>query len=224
MLDASDVLIWLASEMQNLIVLCHRCFTWGETHSDLCPECGADVCLELPDLDRDRMAEILGRPLVVIGPLQVDRQGLPNYGYLIGTTEGVLFLPRLHRRTNGAWEGMTSQRLPSWWPFRGDHSSPRFLNWLQRPFGGAAHSEMISKKFSVQEIDSLVDRLMDSPGAFFVGLRDIHSITARWQRVKLDRMPARSITFIDETEDRSLLTSLNGHLVQAAKEQRKPPL
>lgn len=210
--------------MQNLIVLCHRCFTWGETHADVCSECGADVYLDLPDLDQNELVEKLGSPLSIFGPVRVERLGLPNYGFLIGTTNGILFLPRLHRRINGAWEGMTSQRLPGWWPFGGDLTSPRFLNWLRRPFGSIADSNQKVEAFSTQEIASLADLFMDSPGAFFVELRLIRSITARWRRVKLDRSPHRSVTFVDETDDVTLATSLNSHVVRAANEKLRPAL
>ena len=210
--------------MQNLIVLCHRCFTWGETYSDICTECGADVCLDLPDIDRDTLAEILGKPLTVLGPMRVERPLLPNYGYLIGTTGGVLFLPRLHRRINGAWEGITSQRLPGWWPFRGDLASPRFLNWLRRPLSVDIQDQQKSEPLSAQSMDSLTDRLMDSPGGFFIELRYIQSITARRRRVKLDRAPLKSELLIDETEDGSLLINLNSHVARAANEKLRPAL
>src|ERR1700677_747051 len=106
--------------MQNLVIFCQSCLTWVEPFSDQCPECGVEVQLDRPDPDLKDLEEKLGRQLTVVGPIRVERQGLPSYGHLVGTTRGVLFLPRLHRRVNGAWEGVTSQRLPGWWPFRGE--------------------------------------------------------------------------------------------------------
>ena len=131
----STVSCRLAIPMQNLLVFCRYCFTWVEPHSQMCPECSAEIVLDDHDLDRDVLSEILGKPLSVLGCVRIDRPGLPNLGELIGTTEGVLFLPRLHRRLNGAWEGVESSRLPGWWPFRGDQTSPRFLEWLKHPLG-----------------------------------------------------------------------------------------
>lgn len=190
----------------------------------MCPECGAEVCLESPDLDQDALSEVLGKPVKTLGPLRLERQALPNYGYFIGTTQGLLFLPRLHRRVNGAWEGVTSQRLPGWWPFHGDQKSPRFLNWLRRPFGGPATDEQKSESLFQQDIDSLADRLMDSPGAFFVEHRFIKTVTMRRRLVKLERPPQRSISFVDETDDGSLGMSLNALVAQAGRERLRQAL
>lgn len=210
--------------MQNLIVLCHRCFAWIETHSDLCPECGVDVLLDCPDPDQGELATALGRAISVIGPIRVDRRALPSFGYLVGTSDGILFLPRLHRRLNGAWEGVTSQNLPAWWPFRGDCNSPRFLNWLRNPFGVSIHNAPVTESLPEAEIGSLAERLLDSPGSFFLDLRTIQSVSSRRRRVKIDRAPFRSVTLIDETEDGSLLVSVNSHVAHAAKEKLRPAL
>jgi hypothetical protein len=202
--------------MQNLIIFCQHCFTWVEPHSETCPDCGVEVDLDRPDPDRETLAEVLGAPVTVLGPVRVERQGLPNYGVLIGTTTGVLFVPRLHRRINGAWEGVTSQRLPGWWPFQGDLASPRFLNWLRRPFAVRAGDEAKPEAVDEAEIVSLSDRLMDSPGAFFVDRRLIRSVTARRRTIKLDRSPLRTVTLIDESDEGTVLTSLNALAVQNA--------
>ncbi len=210
--------------MQNLIVFCRHCFTWVETHSDLCPDCGVEVCLDQPDPDLETLSEILGKPLAVLGPLRIERYPLPDYGFIVGTTEGLLFLPRLHRRVNGAWEGVTSQRLPNWWPFRGDITSPRFLNWLRRPFGIAVHDEQKAEAVAEQETDSLATRLMDSPGAFFLEHRFIKDVTQRRRIVRVVRSPLRSVTFTDETEEGSLCGSLNALVAQAMREKLRPAL
>ena len=199
----------VAALMQNLIVLCQYCFTWIEPHSEMCPECGAEVLLDRPDPDLNALADILGKPLSVLGPVRIERPDLPNYGHLIATTEGVLFLPRLHRRVNGAWEGVTSQRLPGWWPFRGDVSSPKFLGWLRLPFGASAANQNQRKNDSEQDLESLANRLMDSPGAFFIEHRMIRTVTAKRRTIKLDRSPLRSVSLIDETVEGSVCLSLN---------------
>lgn len=204
--------------MQNLIVLCQHCFTWVEPHSEMCPECRVEVILDLPDPNRDTLAEILGTPLMVLGPVRVERPALPSYGELVGTNEGVLFLPRLHRRLNGAWEEVSSVRLPGWWPFGGDLKSPRFLDWLRRPLSVRFDTETTSDEAMEPGMASLVDRLMDSPGAFFVEHRFIRAVTSRRRIIKLDRSPMRSITFVDESEDGSLRTSLDSLAAQAARQ------
>lgn len=207
--------------MQNLIVLCHRCLTWVETHSDVCPECGSDVCLDHPDPTIDFLTEVMGSSMAVMGPVRVDRTTLPSYGYVIGTSNGFLFLPRLHRRMNGAWEAISSQRLPHWWPFRGDLTSPRFLSWLRRPFGSSGQDLPESQPKTSERTDSLVDQLLDSPGSFFVELRLIQGLSARRRNVKLDRRPMKSITFVDETDDGTLLDLLNAHVAQAVNDKRR---
>lgn len=210
--------------MQNLIVFCQYCSAWVEPFSTLCPECGTEVQLDQPDPDIGDLTVRLGRQLMVLGPVCVERHGLPNYGYLIGTTQGILFLPRLHRRINGAWEGVTSQRLPGWWPFRGDMKSPRFLSWLRKPFIAQGHAD--EKSLPVLELNSgsLANRLMDSPGAFFVEHRTIHGLVGRRRTVKIERPPLRSVTLIDETEGGSLIASLNDLSAQVARIELKSAL
>lgn len=180
--------------------------------------------MEFPDPDRDELAGVLGRPISVIGPLRVDRRSLPSFGFLIGTSDGILFLPRLHRRLNGAWEGVDSQNVPGWWPFRGDRKSPHFWNWLRNPFQISIHDDTTTPPPGESEINPLAERLMDSPGAFFVDLPSIRSISAKRRRVKIERAACRSITLIDETEDGSLLVSLNSHVAHVAKEKLRPAL
>ena len=204
--------------MQNLIVLCQQCLSWIEPQSELCPDCACPVVLDQPDPDLGTLARIMGKPLMILGATRVERSTLPSFGELIGTPEGVLFLPRLHRRLNGAWEGVASTRLPGWWPFRGDHTSPKFLDWLRRPTG-------VKVLEPTQEVEpeqiptSLPERLLDSPGAFFAERRFIRAISGRKRIVKLDRSPFRSITLVDETEDCSLCTSLNSLVLRTARER-----
>ena len=182
-----------------------------------------DVCLDCPDPDSELLNQILGQPLVALGPVSVERRSLPNFGSLVGTTEGLLFLPRLRRRENGAWEGTSPQRPQGWWPFRDQPGSPRFLKW----FGGSPESNsspLPITESSVLERDSLVDCLMDSPGAFFLEHRLTHSIKARRQQVRIDRTPLRSVTFVDETSDGSLHAALTSLATRAATDRRRPTL
>ena len=193
--------------MLNLIVLCRHCYSWVESHSN-CPECLGEVCLETADRTDDEFAEVLGQPICELGPIQVDRKDLPSYGNLVRTTTGYLFLPRLHRRLNGAWEGLSSQKIPAWWPFQGESRTSRFLNWLRGPVGTPVTADESTPGPSVMSDVPLYHRLLDSPGAFFVQQRHIKSITVRRRHVKIERPPFRNVTLVDETEDSSLYTSL----------------
>ena len=193
--------------MQNLVVLCSCCISWIEPCAEVCPECGAAVLLDHPDLDQDELNELLGSPLLPLGLVSIERTNLPNMGLLVGTTRGVMFLPQLHRRINGAWEGVTTHRPPGWWPFRNEAGSAGFLNWLRRPWG--MKTEMSAKATAGADLDpvSLSDRLMDSPGAFFIQRRLIRSVAIRRRTIKFDRTPLRIMTIVDETENESLATA-----------------
>ena len=203
------VFVFLVLRMPNLLVLCQGCFAWVEPHSRLCPECAVEIDLERPDLDRETLDRILGRPLMTLGSVRVDRRDLPSFGELIGTSTGLLFVPRLHRRLNGAWEEVAATRIPSWWPFQGDHTSPRFLSWLRQPLTGlpASHSSATTASQKLDQI-SLTERLIENPGAFFAERRWIQSMNPRKRMVSLNRAPLRSITLIDETDEGTLYASL----------------
>ena len=203
--------------MQNLLVFCQYCFSWVEPHSLMCPDCASEVDLDQPDLEREVLSDILGTSIMSLGNVGVDRQGLPSYGELIATTEGILFFPRLHRRLNGAWEGVVSTRVPAWWPFRGDHHSTRFLEWLRHPLGVPMENEPAFVPSRESAKRSLADRMMDSPGAFFAAHRSIRSITSRRRTVKLNRSPFRSIVLIDETENGTLHATLDSAANQAVR-------
>jgi hypothetical protein len=205
--------------MQNLIVFCQRCFSWTEPHSDMCPECGADVFLDQPDPDRIALGEVMGTPLQDLGVVRVERKDLPSFGGLNGTTRGLVFLPRLHRRLNGAWEGVTAQRVPGWWPFRADISSPKFLRWLRRPTSSATDDLTKSEPGHEQDPESLVERFMDSPGGIFIDSRQIQGTTTRWRSVRIERSPLRSVTLIDESEDGSLGLRLDAFMSRVFKSE-----
>lgn len=201
--------------MQNLIVFCQRCLSWVEPHAELCPDCGTTMTLDQPDLEPDFLDRIIGTPLMLVGPVRVERPRLPNYGDLVGTSEGMMFLPRLHRRLNGAWEGVTSHRVPGWWPFRGEQSTNRFLDWLRRPANAQlAEPTQGEARFLT---GSLSQRLMDSPGAFFIERRFIRAMTCRRKGVRLERSPYRSITLFDESPDMTLPAALELLETQAGR-------
>ena len=210
--------------MQNLIVFCQRCFTWVETHADLCPECGTDVCLERPDPTIEFLNETLGTALAVLGPVTVERRQLPHFGSFVGTTAGFLFLPRLRQRTNGAWIEVTSQRAHHWWPFSEQPSSPKVLGWLRRTADADAAADPGPGAQIDLSQELLAERLMDSPGAFFLEHRFTRNVTARRRQVKFDRSPLRSIIVTDETKDGSLLDSVTSLIARAANERLRTAL
>ena len=195
--------------MQNLIVFCRQCFAWVEPHGEMCPDCGMLVILDQPDLDQESLAKIIGNPLIFLGPVRVERPRLPNYGDLLGTSEGLLFVPRLHRRLNGAWEEVASNRIPGWWPFRGEQSANRFLDWLRRPSTARLSDPKKGESVEASPLSgSLSERLMDSPGGFFMERRFIRGMTCRRKTVRIERSPFRSMTLVDESEDTTLPAAL----------------
>lgn len=195
--------------MQNLIVFCPQCLSWVEPHAELCPDCGLIVTLDQPDPDQESLARTIGTPLMFLGPVRIERPRLPNYGDLLGTTQGFLFVPRLHRRLNGAWEGVMSNRVPGWWPFRGESSANRFLDWLRRPAGSRLSDSKEAETADPSRLSgSLSERLMESPGGFFVERRFVRAITCRRKTVKLERVPFRNISLIDESDEQTLPAAL----------------
>jgi len=176
--------------MSSLIVVCPHCLTWIEPHADRCTECGVAVDIDAPDPDEEVLALRLGKPLLEIGPVRLERPGWPSLGRLVATTEGLLFLPDFVRRPNGAIEPRldepdSSANWParlgcSWW-------------WPQR-------SQLTPTK-SAPAVDStatvfppILQRLLDAPGGLFVERASVRRLLARWNHLQIERRPARSVT------------------------------
>jgi hypothetical protein len=208
--------------MQSLVVFCQRCYAWVPPQGEICPDCGSEIVLDEPDLDRKVLETIIGSHLILIGTVRIERQFLPSYGQLHGTTEGLLFLPELRQRPNGAWEGVVPTRRSGWWPFRGGSHSRGEAQRLRFPTGERIVDPAMTEDDGVPAV-SLVDRLMESPGAFFAERRFIRSMTARKRTVKLERNPYRSISMVDESPDDSLCASLNSYELLAARNRTSPP-
>lgn len=174
--------------MSSLIVVCPHCLTWAEPHADCCTECGVAVDVDAPDAEDATLTQRLGEPLAELGPVRLERHGWPSLGTLVGTTEGLLFIPRLKSRPNGAIEAIDEDSLAaaSWLAIW-------LASWLRAPAGSSSPSTRPDDDSS--GLRSSRELLFDSPGALFVQRTTIHRALIQWGCLRLLRPPSKSITF-----------------------------
>ncbi len=180
--------------MSSLIVLCPQCLTWAEPQADRCTECGVVVDVDAPDPDGESLSLRLGETLRELGPIRLDRSGWPSLGRLVATSAGLLFLPELRARPNGAIEpcagepdsaaGWAAPLSLSWW-------------WPQRTPASSFHPTRSVSADVAEETASppLFQRLLDAPGGLFVARASVGRLLARWNHLQIERRPARSVTF-----------------------------
>lgn len=176
--------------MSSLIVVCSQCLTWVEPHADRCTECGVAVDIDASDPDDEVLVQRLGEPLLELGPVYLDRHSWPSLGWLVATTEGLLFLPDFAQRPNGAIEPRIEEPDSStnwtarlgcswWWP-----QQSQFTPTL--PISAADSDDAVSRP--------MFQRLLNAPGGLFVARASIHRLLARWNHLQIERRPARSVT------------------------------
>lgn len=175
--------------MASLIVVCPHCLTWIEIHSDCCPECATAVSVDDNDPAADLISERLGDRLQDLGPTRLLRRGWPESGQLVATSSGLLFVPHLIVRPNGALEAITedSQLRPS-------RVSGMFHWWSLPPWRRPVDDDQGRSSAECAEGRPLIDLLFDSPGAFFIARSTIQRIGSRWGRVQIERQPSRSVS------------------------------
>jgi hypothetical protein len=149
------------------------------------------VDVDAPDPDEGDLALRLGEPLSDLGIVRLDRRGWPSVGNVIVTSTGLLFAPVVSPRSNGAVEqqeklGTTpeswSETIYSsgWWPWN-SHSG------LNRE---AAEIPIEQTQIPI------VSRMLSSPGALFVERASVKKIAVHWNRIRIERYPARSVTLV----------------------------
>ena len=182
--------------MSSLIVVCPQCLTWAEPHADRCTECGIAVDVDAPDPDEATLARRLGEPLRELGPVRLDRSGWPSLGHLIATSAGLLFLPEFQVRPNGAIEPRLDEP-----DFGNRWTAPLSLSWWwpqQLPRTPASPLARARSASAVAADDTpslpLFQRLLDAPGGLFVARSSVQRLLARWNRLQIERRPARSVT------------------------------
>lgn len=192
--------------MSSLIVLCPHCLTWIEPHAQCCPECGGAVDLDDVDPSPERLAERLGEQILCLGPLKLVRRGWPDCGQLVVTTRGLLFVPLLAPQMSGALEAIVVEpphstrttNLLHWWPL------PSWRRASEKSTTHPAQQGRASQR-------SILDLLLDSPGAVFVQQSAIQRIGMRWGRIQVERRPSRALTLTqiaDGPGPRDLMHSL----------------
>lgn len=172
----------------SLIVVCCHCLTWVEPHADRCTECGVIVDVDAPDLDDDLLAARLGEPLAELGPVRLERRGWPSLGRLIATSEGILFLPDHDQRQNGALEPRRDEplRRASWFT--------RLIEWWQSPRLPAVTVMPVARRTSDQHsVSTASQRLFEAPGGLFVQRSSVRRSLSRWNHLKIERQPLRSV-------------------------------
>ncbi|MDB5342273.1 MAG: hypothetical protein JWP89_650 [Schlesneria sp.] len=175
--------------MASLIVVCPQCLTWIEIQSDCCPECATAVSVEDVDPPADLISDRMGDRLRDLGAIKLLRRGWPENGQLIATTEGLLFVPHLVVRPNGALEPVAEDA-----PLRPSRVSGLFQWWSLPPWRRSVEDEHSHPSIHPPENLSLPSLLFDSPGAFFIVRTTIQHIVARWGRVHIERQPSRSVS------------------------------
>lgn len=175
--------------MSSLIVICPYCLTWIEPHAQSCTECGCTVNVDDPDPGQDELAVRMGDSLRELGPVRLLRRGWPSCGRLIGTTEGLLFVPQFVKQPNGSLEAVTDD-VPE--------NSSRVANvlhwWSLPPWRRPVEVDTpLPASADTDDPRSPVEMLVDSPGAFFIRREAIQRVTVRWGRIQIERRPARSV-------------------------------
>ena len=178
----------------SLIVVCTHCLTWVEPHADRCTECGVIVDVDAPDLDEETLAARLGEPLAELGPVRLERRGWPSLGRLIATSEGILFLPDHDPRQNGALEPRRDE------PIRGASWFRRLTQWWQSPRLTAVTAMPIARRTSDQHsVSTASQRLFEAPGGLFVRRSSVRRTLSRWNHLKIERQPLRSVVLTPVT-------------------------
>lgn len=175
--------------MASLIVVCPQCLTWIEIQSDCCPECAAAIRIDDVDPPVDLTFERLGCRLRDLGAIKLLRRGWPENGQLVATTAGLLFVPHLVVRPNGALEPVAEEAL-----LRPSRVSGLFHWWSLPSWRHSAGDEQSQPSIPAPENLSLPSLLFDSPGAYFVARTTIQRIVSRWGRVHIERQPWRSVS------------------------------
>ena len=174
--------------MSSLIVVCSHCLTWAEPQADCCTECGVVVDIDAPDAEDARLTQRLGEPLVELGLVRLERRGWPSLGTLVGTTEGLLFVPRLKSRPNGAIEAIDEDSRAA---------ASSLAIWLSswRRFPAASSSPSTQPGEDSSGLRPPREMLFDSPGALFVQRTTIRRALIQWGCLRLVRPPSKSVTF-----------------------------
>jgi len=197
--------------LMSLIVVCSHCLTWVEPHADRCTECGVIVDVDAPDLDAETLATRLGEPLADLGPARLERRGWPSLGRLIATSEGVLFLPDHALRPNGAIEPCQAAavRGVSW------------LAWITSGWRRGNSPAVIVLPATCPACDlseqlQVSERLLNAPGGLFIRRSSVRRTRARWNHLKIERPPNRSVILTPAQQHDTVRQLRNRHREYAA--------
>jgi len=108
------------------IVACHTCWSWVVPQGGACPDCLFPVDPLAPDPAPPILQHTFGEFVTRLSVVRIERPLLPGWGALIGTTEGLLFLPFLTSQSDGALVPLQDESRWSMWQFWRSPTPSRF--------------------------------------------------------------------------------------------------
>lgn len=161
-------------------LLCHTCWTWVAPSGLTCPLCHVMIDITQRDPDADELSRIFGQFVVRIATVHLEHSQLPNHGSLLGTSQGLLFLPFLRTLADGAFQAVTRPG-PQWrgwwsWPFSSVRAFP-VRRLIDRGETTAAIAD---------EAD-LASLFLNAPGSQFVSCEQTSRLHVRGQQLSIAR-------------------------------------
>lgn len=134
------------------IVACHTCWSWVAPSGAACPECLYPLDPLSPDPPRQTLIRTFGEFITRLSIVRLERTSLPRWGSLLGTSEGLLFLPYFSTHTDGSLVPLQDESRWSQWRFWKSSPQPAFPHMPQ---------------WSADDWD-VVQQFFDAPGSLFI--------------------------------------------------------
>lgn len=169
------------------LVICHACWRWIYHLGTQCPHCHSEVHLHEPDPVPAQMARIFGEFVARLAVAQVEKATLPSVGSVLGTTEGLLFIPFLQTRDDGSLTAARREglRRSNWWTWLLRKEIPPSPQWGQ-PQGTSSRAD-------AEEID-LASLFLNAPGAWFIDRRSLRRQAIQGQHWTVTRSLGATVT------------------------------
>lgn len=185
------------------LLLCHDCYSWVEPFSEHCPECWQVIDASRRDPPLEKLEEAIGRIVLRIGEVRVNRKMFPDRGTLFATTNGLIFLPDEIDRVISEWDEVNSTESLLW-AMAGFVWSPLHLVslWKRKTKPKRTGVVRVFRPIFLTDRDSprLPEMLMQNPGVFFIPRRTIRSARRLFDRWRIDRVHATTVRFRPYTD------------------------
>lgn len=153
------------------LLACHTCWSWVAPEGGTCPECLFPIDPFAADPARSVLQQTFGELVTRISVVRLDRTRLPGWGSLVGTTQGLMFLPYFTTYDDGALIPLQAGSRWSCWQFwRSSHPSV-FPTMGQESVGDC----------------DLVGVFFDTPGALFIPRSHIERMHLRLRQWSITR-------------------------------------